>query len=221
MRLVGHRGGRGFGEDNTVRAMEQAVAAGVGMIEVDVRRTMDGELVLCHNSRIGRQQVKKMTLERLREIMPERPTLQQVLESLAGWTTFNLEIKDAPAGAVVEMIQAYSSENDTLVSSFNRPYMKKFKQEYPRLRTGLLNRVPYSRERKLDAALEIGADVFLPHYSSIDREMIERAHEQGLEVYAWTVNRDEDVFRLNRWGIDGIITDRYLEIESLLRERGE
>jgi len=58
--------------------------------------------------------------------------------------------------------------------------------------------------------------VVLPHFNSIDEELVERAHGLGLEVYAWTVNNEHDLVRLADWGVDGVVTDRYLEFKDFM-----
>ena len=42
----------------------------------------------------------------------------------------------------------------------------------------------------------------------ITRRFIRRAHRQGVAVHAWTINEEEEMMRLIRLGVDGIITDR-------------
>ena len=46
------------------------------------------------------------------------------------------------------------------------------------------------------------------------------AHELGLRVVPWTVNRQEDMRRLIRWGVDGLITDRPDLARTVLTEEG-
>lgn len=218
MKLIAHRGGRGFGTDNTLQAMEAAVRAGVLAIETDVRHTLDGELIICHDAMIWNRVISRTTYAELRRYAPERPSLSELLESLAGWVSFNLEIKEASARAVGEMLETYRIEKDTMVTSFNRSFLESFKADFPLVRTGLLYRMTYSHTRKVHSALSARAEVLAPHFHSIDRELVEHAHKSGLEVYAWTVNDRQDFSRLYEWGVDGIITDRYLDMRDYLRE---
>jgi glycerophosphoryl diester phosphodiesterase len=214
--LIAHRGGRGFGTDNTLQAMEEAVRAGVRMIETDVRMTADGELVLCHDPTIWGRAVSRMTAEELARHAPDRPLLRDVLERLAGWVVFDIEVKDASMSALMELLVAYGIEDDTLVTSFGVKFLDGLKEMFPRARTGFIYRLPYALERKLETAMDIGAEAILPYYNSISEELIADAHEFGLEVIAWTVNDRADFEKLLGWGIDGIITDRYMDLRALL-----
>jgi glycerophosphoryl diester phosphodiesterase len=216
LKLIAHRGGRGFGTDNTLEAMEAAVRAGVRMIETDVRMTADEELILCHDPIVWGRPVSRTSLQDLKKIAPDRPLLSEVLERLAGWVTFNIEVKDASMEALATMFEAYSIEGDTLVSSFSAEFLKGFKSLFPNARIGQLYRLPYGQDKRLENAVEIGAEVVIPYYNSISEELIADAHGFSLEVYAWTVNDEKDLRKLQQWGIDGVITDRYLEFKQLL-----
>lgn len=215
MRLIAHRGGRGFGTDNTVEAMENAVRAGVRWIETDVRATGDGRLALCHDATIWGRNVGRITYEELKRHSPERPLLDDLLESLAGWVSFNIEIKEAPAASVGRVLAEHGIVDDVIVTSFDKDIVADFKREFPQSTTGLLFRMPYGRDRKLDRALDMGASLIAPYYNSIDEELVGEAHDRGLAVYAWTVNDEGDFRKLHSWGVDAIITDRYMRLKEL------
>jgi glycerophosphoryl diester phosphodiesterase len=217
LRLIAHRGGRGFGEDNTLAAMERAVREGVRMLETDVRMTADGELVICHDATLRGRMVSRMTLEELRRYAPERPLLVDLMEELAGWVTFDIEVKDASMRRLAEVLEAYRVESGTLVTSFNAEFLEGFQELYPSVKTGHVYRLPYGIDRKIERALQIGAEVILPYYGSVERELVDEAHQAGLEVYIWTVNEEDDFRRFHEWGVDGIITDRYHQMEDLLQ----
>jgi glycerophosphoryl diester phosphodiesterase len=216
MKLIAHRGGRGFGTDNTLEAMTAAVRAGVRAIEIDVRSTADGRLLVCHDSTIWGRSVRRGTYDELVRLSPDRPLLQDVLEALAGWVWFNFEIKEANPGDVAEALSLYDILTDSLVTSFNLEIIERLKGDFPAATTGYLYRTPYGRERKLDRAVEAGASVLAPYFNSMDHGLIREAHGCGLEVCAWTVNDDEDFRKLHDWGADTVITDRYLEMSALL-----
>jgi glycerophosphoryl diester phosphodiesterase len=216
LKLIAHRGGRGFGTDNTMEAMEAAVRAGVRMIETDVRMTADNELIICHDPIVWGRPVSRISFDDLRKIAPDRPLLSELLERLAGWVTFNIEVKDASMKALATMFEAYNIEGGTLVSSFSAEFLEGFKTLFPNVRTGHVYRLPYGHDKRLENAVEIGAEVVLPYFNSISEELIADAHGFGLEVCAWTVNDEKDFRKLQQWGVDCVITDRYLELQQLL-----
>lgn len=220
MKLIAHRGGRGFGIENTLEAMMNAARSGIRAIETDVRVTRDGELIICHDHMIWGHFISRTSYDELKEVDQYRPLLSEVLDNLAGWVEFNLEVKDAPVEAFGEMIETYNIAGTTLVTSFHRPFLSEFKKKYPHVQTGYLFRTSYWSERKMENTVEMGAEVLLPHFHSIDDDLIRRAHDLDLKVYTWTVNSDEDLEKLIRWDIDGVITDRYLDFSEFVERRG-
>jgi glycerophosphoryl diester phosphodiesterase len=216
LKLIAHRGGRGFGTDNTLEAMQMAAGSGVRMIETDVRTTQDGELIVCHDGTIWGRVVSRTTYEELKRLDQDRPLLSEVLEELAGWVTFDIEVKEAPPREVSKILDAYNIGLETLVTSFNRVFLEELKSVFPEARTGCLYRMSYRNERKLQNAADIGAEIVLPYFNSIDEELVNQAHDLGLEVYAWTVNNEHDLVRLTDWGVDGVVTDRYLEFKDFM-----
>lgn len=216
LKLIAHRGGRGFGPDNTLEAMEKAVGSGVRMIETDVHVSADGQLVICHDATVSGHSVSRTTYEELKRNTPEMPLLVEVLNRLASSVAFNLEIKDAPVRAVGEIIETYGIESETLVTSFDDSFLCEFRKEFPGVRIGYLYRMSYSQDGKMDSASATGAEVLLPFFHSVDPELVYLAHGKGLDIYAWTVNSGEDLERLYEWGVDAVITDRFGDLKRAL-----
>jgi len=53
-----------------------------------------------------------------------------------------------------------------------------------------------------------GGPMWGPDFRDLNKDTLEEAHDLGLKVVPWTVNRPQDMRRLIRWGVDGLITDR-------------
>lgn len=95
--------------ENSLAALERCVALGVDMVEIDVRRTQDGALVVMHDARVdrttnGRGKVADLTLgelQALRLVAGDQvssaapPTLCAFLTAARGRILVNLDIKDA------------------------------------------------------------------------------------------------------------------------------
>lgn len=102
-RLISHRGehdGRAVAE-NTLGAFRAAVDAGVWGIECDIRFTADDVPVICHDPSPARvfgvaTPVADLSLDALRRVCPELPTLQEVIEEFGGVCHLMLEIKAEP-----------------------------------------------------------------------------------------------------------------------------
>jgi glycerophosphoryl diester phosphodiesterase len=83
---VGHRGASALAPENTLRALELAVALGCDMLEFDVLDLVDGTLVLAHSNDLrevshgaARGSVRRRTLDGLRKHAPELPTFDEAL----------------------------------------------------------------------------------------------------------------------------------------------
>ena len=104
--VVCHRGDwRGYAE-NSLEGINSAIDMGVDVVEIDLRRTADGELILMHDSRIdrsttGKGKVAELTLDSIKNVYlrsgvgertPYRvPTLREVLVDVKGRVMLNLD----------------------------------------------------------------------------------------------------------------------------------
>ncbi len=84
VQIVAHRGALHRAPENTIEAFEQARAAGADYVEVDVRATADGALILMHDSTVdrttnGRGSVDTLSLAAIRRLRPPVPTFAEVL----------------------------------------------------------------------------------------------------------------------------------------------
>ncbi|MET7568273.1 glycerophosphodiester phosphodiesterase family protein [Streptomyces sp. NPDC005492] len=86
---VAHRGDPWAAVENTLDAVRRAAGAGAAAIEVDLRRTADGVVVLHHDDDLRRlwdrtESIADLTLAELRDLAPGVPTLREALEVAAG-----------------------------------------------------------------------------------------------------------------------------------------
>jgi glycerophosphoryl diester phosphodiesterase len=97
MQVLGHRGSRVPGPENTVTAVDAALRAGADGVEVDVRRSGDGDLVCVHDARLPRLTGRAVVRRSTRELAERQiPTLAEVLDAWAGRGRIILEIKNQP-----------------------------------------------------------------------------------------------------------------------------
>jgi len=81
--VYAHRGDRSRAPDNTLEAYLLAVEAGADGIELDVRRTRDGELIMSHDDRYpGFPPFVEMTLAEVRDALPQVPTFIETLAAV-------------------------------------------------------------------------------------------------------------------------------------------
>ena len=101
--LISHRGASHYEPENTLRSFRRALDMGAGVIEFDVRKSLDGRLVVIHDRTVdrttdGKGAVSGKTLSELRSLdagCGERiPTLEEVFENFAGRCGLVIELKE-------------------------------------------------------------------------------------------------------------------------------
>lgn len=159
--VVGHRGGRRVAPENTMAAFRAAWANGADMIELDVRRTQDGVLVLSHDASVDRctnghgriADLPFATIQQLRTRSRHGAgeaiaTLDEALAWARGKIRVNIHIKNADDRStnlnpgieqqIVAAVRAHGAESEVMLSSFNRPSIEALKRENPQIQCGLL-----------------------------------------------------------------------------------
>jgi glycerophosphoryl diester phosphodiesterase len=160
-RVIAHRGGRGLWPENTLYAFRKAAELGADVLEMDIRQTADGVLVVLHDETVDRTTdgsgpVAALTMSRLRELdagyrwspdggrtHPHRgqgltvPSLREVFTALPG-ARMNLELKTRDATLskpVCELIREHRMERLVVVASFAQGTMDAFRSACPGVAT--------------------------------------------------------------------------------------
>lgn len=230
--IIAHRGARDVAPENTLAAFQAALDAGADGIELDVSRCASGEIVVMHDDTVdrttdGHGRVADLGWAELQRLdagssfAPEFagegvPLLEQVLAGFADKLMINIEIKAVARGIwrgdgiereIAAKVAKYHARH-ILVSSFNPLALGRMGRVAPELPCALLYapNMPvwlsraWSRHWLKLAALH-------PEHSMVDAEMLTRAQTQGYQVNAWTVNDPDEMGRLIKLGVDGLITD--------------
>lgn len=65
-----------------------------------------------------------------------------------------------------------------------------------------------------------GGAIWSPNFNDLTPALLAEAHQLGLKVLPWTVNKPEDMARLIDWGVDGLITDYPDRARSVMQGKG-
>jgi glycerophosphoryl diester phosphodiesterase len=203
--VLAHRGASRAAAENTLEAFRLALALGADGVELDTRRAGRGELVVHHDRELGGEPVRRL-------VAPPLPGLAAALDASAGGIV-NVELKtdgDAPGGvasALCALLRRRGPRDRVLASSFDPAALRTVRALRPDIPTALV----VGRDGDVDAALREVArarhQALHPKSELVDRSLVKRAHSLGLALYAWTVNDADEVQRLARLGVDGVITD--------------
>jgi glycerophosphoryl diester phosphodiesterase len=238
---VGHRGASALAPENTLPALALAVELGCDMLEFDVLDLVDGTLVLAHSLNLrevthgaARGRVRRRTLDSLRLVAPNLPTLDEALDYCAAELPgigLQLDLKSIGIEhAVVDALRRHGVVDRAWVSGFDARALRlvadlepELPRSYtlPRDRLGISRRGPLapivrsalaaigaSLPRRLPALLtDARAAAATLHYSVCSPAAVARAHDVGAAVYVWTVDDPRLAQRLVDAGVDGIITN--------------
>jgi glycerophosphoryl diester phosphodiesterase len=214
---IAHRGASREFHENTLPAFRRALELGASGIELDVHATRDGIVVVHHDPVVrpvsaggGRTEIAiaNVTWEELLELEPQTgvgiPTLGDVLTLVGDRATVYVELKGAGVEeAAIATIHAGHAR--CAVHSFDHAAVERASRLAPEVPRGLLfDSYTIDPAGAMRAA---GARDVWPHWSLIDSRLVERVHDVGGRVIAWTVNDAADAAALLEIGVDGICTD--------------
>jgi glycerophosphoryl diester phosphodiesterase len=219
VQIVAHRGASKAERENTLAAFERARAMGAHAVELDVRRTTDGHLVVHHDPRLADGRV---IAECHRHDLPDHvPGLDAALDACAGmWV--NVEIKnddsepdfdatDSIADDTMRVLLARDEHERWLISSFRIETVDRCRTIADALhppapiRTAWLTMVVGEDTPAL--LVERGHVAVHPCVKLLSRDAIAACHAAGVEVNTWTCDDPERMAELIEWGIDGICTN--------------
>lgn len=237
--FVAHRGGSKLVPENTMEAFRTAVEVWeVDMLEMDVRLTGDGEVVVIHDATVDRTTdgtgaVASMSLAKLRGLDAGArfldptgvssyrgrgvtvPRFEDVLTAFPD-TRINVEAKEPRvASPLVEIIRRHGAEFRVLVAAEfekSRASARGYPGPWGASRHHILLFWALHRLPR-GGPYTPGADILqVPEtwkdLRVVTPRFIREAHRRNLPVQVWTVDDADDMRRLLAWGVDGIQTDR-------------
>ena len=217
---IGHRGAAGHAPENTLASFQKAIELGVDMVELDVHRTRDKQIVVIHDEKVdrttnGRGYVNKKTLKELKDLTVEGsekiPTLAEVLEFLDHRVKVNIELKGKRTiKPVLKIIKRFVQNDgweydDFIISTMTRSRLKKVVKAKPKVKVGAL--LGYRPLGFLSFAARQKVFSIHVHERFLHSKLVQKAHKRGMKVYVWTVNEKDAIKRAVAMGVDGIFSD--------------
>ena len=227
-KIFAHRGVRKYHAENTMTAFKAAEAMGLDGIELDVQRTADGQLVICHDENLTRLTgqdlwLKDLTYQELSQLnvahyFPGSPhESAPLLDEFLSWLktssmVVNLELKntvipyEGMEEEVLALVDRHGLRDRAIISSFSLESAALFKRLAPDMDVGFL----YQKmlPSVVGKVLRHGLDAIHPLYANqLWPWLIRQAHRQGLKVRIWTVNHPLFIKNALRRGADVIMTD--------------
>jgi glycerophosphoryl diester phosphodiesterase len=215
MLRVGHRGAKAYAPENTLTSFKKAMEIGVDAVELDVRKTKDNQLVVIHDADVkrttnGEGLVSELTLKEIKSFSAESsekiPTLEEALDFLDKKVKVFIELKEAGVEEqVLSKVNERGLGKNVVIVSFLEDALKKVRALDKDIETGLI----YAKHKNpIKAALELKANYLLAFYRFTHTANVQKAHENGLKVIVWTINKPEEVAEYVKKGVDGIASDK-------------
>ncbi len=217
--VLAHRGASAHAADNSIEAFELAVAHGADGVEMDVRYSADGVVLLNHDPDVGEMgPLIHHDFAAIRLAHPELPTLDEAL-CVLGDLIVNVEIKNSPIDAdfdaahrmaedIVRWVNRHDIHGRVVVTSFNPETVARVGALDPSIETGQLLHVGFPIVSELGTIAAAGHRWVAPNIADVMSDpdaIIGAAHSTGLRIVTWTVDDPEMIRTVSAAGIDGII----------------
>jgi len=225
--VMAHRGSMGHAPENTLAAFQLGIDQGCNAIELDIHLSKDGELVVIHDDTLNRTtnltgKVNDLTVQELKQadagswfdeqFAGERiPLLEEVIDLVPPHILLNIEVKRSYGGQLesklLELLKRKNRIQHVVLSSFNLKSLKQLKLAEPEVKIGIIYNVNVVQHR--DFANLMGVPVYSlhPNFQSIDPEDIQDAVSNGIKVFPYTINDEQDLKLAISHGVSGIITN--------------
>jgi glycerophosphoryl diester phosphodiesterase len=176
--------------------------------------------------------VRDRSLAELHELAPQLPTLDDALDFLADRdVALHVDLKlTTRLDELVEALERHDVAQRAIVSSFNRESLRAVAARAAKIQIGFTypeDRYGVSRQRAFQPAIRLGtlalrraivarvpsmieragAAALMLHHAVVSAASVERAHNAGAAVWAWTVDDPAELTRLDLAGVDAVITN--------------
>ena len=228
MILIGHRGARKEAPENTPAGFRHLRQLGINHVELDVRLSKDGQLVVLHDTTVNRTtnhkgNVLDFTAAELAEMDASKPlphwpepsgipTLESVLSEWPDLKSIQLEVKTAAndillriGHGLLDLIQHHQLQHQAIITSADQNMLSVMQRLAPRIRRGFVAE-RFTRD-PIEVCLSHHCSHLVINYHRCTPDLINHAHAVGLEVSTWTVNEVNVARRLQNYGVDSIISD--------------
>jgi glycerophosphoryl diester phosphodiesterase len=208
-------------------AFQAAALAGFPAVELDLRTTADGEVVVLHDAGIertttGNGRVADMRYDDLRShptpVGPV-PRLDDLLGAMHDWHgLWNFEVKALTAvEPMLQLLEHHHVAGHAQVSSMDPRALDLARRRMPEVPRGLIVLGPPEPE-DVARARELGCRWVNCDRESLDPPAVARLHAAGLRVAAWTVNDPDQARALAAAGVECVITDTQVVLDALAND---
>ena len=219
---IAHRGDPVRERENTLPAFTAAVALGADMVELDLRRTRDDEIVVLHDQTLQRlwgvdASVGDLDLAEVQGIGDgdlRIPTLREVLDAVPLPLMVDFTRREVVPGGLAAVQAAGALERSLFVTG-NVEALRLLRGLSAEARIGLT--WVEGATPPLPLLEELHAEYWNPMFGLVTPEGVAAVHAAGLQVSTWTVDDPGDMTRMVEAGVDAVVSNRVEELVAFLR----
>lgn len=232
MLIFAHRGASAIEPENTLAAFKAACSANCNGVEFDIHQ-VDGKLMVIHDRYLerttsGNGLISEYSFKQLRQLDAGNgeiiPTLDEVLTVIAAQDVINIELKGISIADIPLLFNYLDIAKTTLnlsfkqllLSSFNHQLLQAINQQRPEFSLGALTAsLPLSNAKFAEQLNATSANIILDYVS---KDFVDDAHQRGLKVYVYTVDKLDDIKRLKAMGVDGIFANNPKQAKAYIQQ---
>ncbi len=232
LEIIAHRGFSSIAPENTLAAFKAAIKHQADSVEFDLQLSADGIPVVFHDETLdritghpGKIQEKKIKLlnhlpagawfsdEFYQEKIPTLSAALHCLTQIKKYLYFDVKPHCQWTESDIEqLIQLLIDQNileKSILTSFNEQFLIKCREICPTVKIGYFVTDTSEFERQLSQAKAAGNAIISSWYKVLLEEpnWVEKSHEQGTDIVAWTVDRPEELEQLVKLGVKRIVTN--------------
>ena len=213
--VLAHRGMSAAARENTLEAFAAARRVGADGVELDVRCSADGVLVVHHDATLP--DGRPVAAVAMADLPSWVPTLEAALEECRGLVV-DAEVKNLVTEPGFDPEERAARETATLlarlgmaassfVSAFSMASIDAAREAEPSVRTGWLTLASYDQLDAIALVAARGHTAVQPRHEAVTPDLVAAASARGLAVHTWTVDEPERIRSVVRSGVDAVITN--------------
>ena len=239
---IAHRGASGTKPENTKSSFLEAIKINADIIEFDVHKTKDDQIVVIHDSTVNRTsngtgKISSLTLAELKKLnfgTAQNPqtilTLKEALQLIGKKSYIIIELKKTVQGfeqLALNDINASPNRSRILIHSAYFPILKNVRKINSQIKLGYIVYFSYFHHlfRKYYKRLSRKYNI---QFFSIDaiygnqffiQNFITELQQEKIQVFTWTVNDYTSMNKVIKWGVDGIISNYPGLVKQAIKEQ--
>jgi len=228
--VVAHRGFSSKYPENTLLSFQKAIEIKADAIELDLRETKNGEIVIMHDEKVDRTTdgtgyVEEMNYKEIRKLDAGKwkgnfknvkvPSLKEVFEKIGNKITYFIEIKKAKVSEVIKIIDDFKLKENVIICSFHIDYLLKSKKLSPEIPVAFITS---SFPENLSYLIKNGINMLNILHTEINDERFKYLVKRGILSTIWTVDKKEDMEKYINMEIP-VITTNYPDVLLRISKR--